>query len=98
MFYCLVVTVSVVRALVVTAVGVAHFAFPQAFEPLNRWLGFGANTRQHVYVNGAIETTIGLTSAAATTRTASRALGIAYGLYLATHALRSRSAATRASV
>ena len=79
----------------VAAIGLLHFVFPTAFEPLNRWLGFTENTRRHVYVNGAVETAIGLLLARPMTRPISASLGAAYGLYLTVHAL--RAALKRAS-
>ncbi|MDA2894946.1 hypothetical protein PDG61_28810 [Mycolicibacterium sp. BiH015] len=71
----------------VVAIGLMHFVFPTAFEPLNRWLGFTENTRRYVYANGAVETAIGLLLARPGTRPISASLGAAYGLYLAVHAL-----------
>lgn len=76
------------------AVGLAHFARPTSFEPINRRLGFTTNTRRHVYVNGAIETAIGLLAAPERTRPMSATLGAAYGLYLTSSALHARLTAT----
>lgn len=71
-----------------TAVGLAHFAFPRAFEPLNRKLGFTEHTRRHVYVNGAVETAIGLTMLSPRTRTLNAALSVGYPSYLIANAIR----------
>ena len=46
-------------AVIVTVVGVAHFLVPRFFDPINR-LGFAEHARMFTYINGAIETTIGV--------------------------------------
>ena len=46
-------------AVIVTAIGVAHFLVPRFFDPINR-LGFAEHARMFTYINGAIETTIGV--------------------------------------
>ena len=78
--------------LAVTAGGIAHFVRPAAFEPLNVNLGFAQNTRRHVYVNGAIETAIGLTMLSPRAKTANRILSVAYPAYLLTSRTRGRRA------
>lgn len=62
---------------VATAIGVAHFAIPRAFEPINITM-FPANTRRHVYANGAIETALGLGCLLLGAR---RATKLGYGVY-----------------
>lgn len=44
---------------IVTVIGVAHFVVPRFFDPINR-VGFGEHARMFTYINGAIETTIGV--------------------------------------
>jgi uncharacterized membrane protein len=73
-----------------TACGLAHFVWPVKFEPINRQLGFTRRTRTHVYVNGGIETTLGLTLMSDRTRTINIALSVAYPTYLMLNALRAR--------
>lgn len=80
----------VIGGVAVTACGLAHFAVPRRFEPLNRELGFTHNTRLHVFVNGGLETLLGLTLMSSRIRTANVALSIAYPIYLTLNALRAR--------
>ncbi len=46
-------------AVIVTVIGVAHFLVPRIFDPINR-VGFAEHARMFTYINGAIETTIGV--------------------------------------
>ncbi|MCV7395362.1 hypothetical protein [Mycobacterium paraseoulense] len=46
-------------AVIVAVIGVAHFFVPRFFDPINR-LGFAEHARMFTYINGAIETTIGV--------------------------------------
>lgn len=80
----------VIGGVAVTVCGLAHFAWPLKFEPVNRQLGFTRGTRTHVYVNGGIETVLGLTLMSSTTRTVNVALSITYPIYLMLNALRAR--------
>lgn len=77
--------------LAVTAGGLAHFAWPGKFEPVNRKLGFTHDTRTHVYVNGGIETALGLTLISAKTRKMNIALSVCYPIYLGLNASRARN-------
>lgn len=86
---------QLLQAAGVTTVGLAHFACPTVFEPLNRRLGFTTNTRRHVYVNGAIEIAIGLSSAKSQTHPLATALGTAYEVYLVGGSLRAGHATRR---
>ena len=45
--------------LAVAGVGLAHFVSPQLFDSITRQ-AFPRDTRQHIYINGGIETAIGL--------------------------------------
>ncbi|OBK81656.1 hypothetical protein [Mycobacterium sp. 1164985.4] len=78
-----------------TACGLAHFVWPAKFEPVNRQLGFTRNTRTHVYVNGGIETALGLTLMSRRTRTINIALSVTYPIYLMLNALRANRVAIR---
>lgn len=46
-------------AVIVTVIGVSHFLVPRIFDPVNR-LGFAEHARMFTYINGAVETTIGV--------------------------------------
>ncbi|WP_310784555.1 hypothetical protein [Mycobacterium sp. Z3061] len=65
------------------SIGLAHFAAPQVFEPFNR-LGFPHNARTFTYINGGIETTLGILTTAPRTRRHAKAFGLCYIGYLAT--------------
>lgn len=67
-------------------VGVAHFVVPRTFEPFNR-LGFPKHARTFTYVNGAIETTIGVLTVSAATRRHATVLSLCYLTYLASSIL-----------
>jgi uncharacterized membrane protein len=43
----------------ISAIGLAHIVRPELFESLNRQM-FMRNIRRHVYINGAIETLLGV--------------------------------------
>ena len=51
----------------VAGYGLAHFARPQMFDSFTRQ-AFPRNTRQHIYINGGIETALGLGLAVPKTR------------------------------
>lgn len=53
--------------LALAGAGFAHFTSPGMFEPITK-SAFPRNTRQHVYVNGSIETVLGLSFASRQTR------------------------------
>lgn len=46
--------------LVVTGIGLAHFAFPELFDPINQ-LAFPEHTRFYTFAHGGVETLIGAT-------------------------------------
>ena len=76
----------------VITIGLAHFLVPRAFDPINR-LGFPDDARRFTYVNGAIETTIGILLATPGTRRLSTVVSACYVAYLtanvvSTHASR----------
>jgi len=50
-----------------TVVGLSHFVAPQIYDGLTT-AAFPENTRTHVYINGVIETVLGLGIAARKTR------------------------------
>ncbi|WP_156613947.1 hypothetical protein [Mycobacterium sp. 852002-51961_SCH5331710] len=63
---------------------------PSLFEPLNKTLGFDHDARRHVLINGAVETTIGLTMMIRPLRKVMPLLSIAYSTYLTVVYIRSR--------
>jgi uncharacterized membrane protein len=73
--------------LAIAGVGVAHFTSPQLFEQITK-SAFPRNTTQHLYINGGIETLIGLGLANRSTRGLSAVGSIGYLAYLASNAVR----------
>ena len=51
--------VAQLAGLGLAGVGLAHFVRPQLFESITV-AAFPRNTRQHIYINGGIETALGL--------------------------------------
>ncbi len=74
---------------VLAATGLAHFAKPELFEPITAPV-FPTNTRQHIYLNGGIETALGVGLAVPRTRKLAMAGALGYIGYLAVSAVRSR--------
>ncbi len=75
--------------LVVTGTGLAHFAFPKTFDPINQ-LAFPERPRRYTYINGGIETVIGLTMMTPATRGAFKLIGFGYACYLIGNLIRAR--------
>ena len=73
--------------LAIAGVGVAHFISPQLFEPITK-SAFPRNTTQHLYINGGIETVLGLGLANRSTRGLATLGSIGYIAYLASNAVR----------
>ncbi len=67
----------------VSMVGAAHFVAPKYFDPINR-LGFPRHARTFTYINGAIETLMGLLMASPRNRRLSTVLSACYVIHLAT--------------
>lgn len=72
----------------VMAVGLAHFVRPRIFEPITK-LGFPERPRTFVYINGAVETSIGLLLAVPRFRTASVIVALCYGFHFGGNVIRS---------
>ncbi|MEO3758770.1 hypothetical protein ABGB19_10865 [Mycobacterium sp. B14F4] len=70
-------------------VGLSHFVKPQLFESVTAQ-AFPRNTRQYIYLNGGIETAIGLGLAAHKTRKLAVLGTFGYLAYLAGNAARNR--------
>jgi uncharacterized membrane protein len=75
--------------LAVAGVGVAHFTSPRLFEDITRQ-PFPRDTRKHVYIDGGIETAIGLGLTSRKTRPLAVVGLIGYGAYLAGNVVRNR--------
>lgn len=82
--------VSVV-GLGIAGVGLAHFVKPEAFEGITA-SAFPDNTEQHIYVDGAAETVIGLALAVPRTRKLGVIALLGYGGYLAANVLKNQAA------
>lgn len=63
-------------------IGAAHFVAPRIFDPFNR-LGFPNNVRTFTYVNGAVETVIGVLLLRPGARRPSTVVSACYISYLA---------------
>jgi uncharacterized membrane protein len=71
------------------AMGLSHFAKPQVFEKITA-PAFPQNTRRHVYVNGTIETALGVGLVVPQTRKFALAGVAGYLGYLIFGAIRNR--------
>ena len=78
-----------IAGLAVAGVGLSHFTSPQLFDGITKQ-AFPRNSRQHLYVNGGIETALGLGLSAAKTRPLAIVGAIGYVAYLAGNAARNR--------
>lgn len=70
-------------------VGVAHFVKPELFDDVTGQ-AFPRETRKHVFIDGGIETAIGLGLASAKTRKLAVLGLLGYGAYLAGNVARNR--------
>ncbi len=70
-------------------VGLSHFVKPQLFDSITV-SAFPRDTRQHIYINGGIETAIGLGLAAPKTRKLAVLGAVGYLVYLAGNVARNR--------
>jgi uncharacterized membrane protein len=73
----------------ISAIGLAHIVRPERFESLNRQM-FRRNIRGHVYVNGAIETLLGVAMMAPRARRLVPPMGLLYVTYLGGNTIRRR--------
>lgn len=71
------------------AAGLAHFAKPEAFEAITK-TAFPNNTRRYTYVNGGIETALGVALVVPQTRKFAYAGVVGYLAYLIANAVRAR--------
>lgn len=75
----------------ISAIGLAHIVRPELFESLNRQM-FTRDIRRHVYINGAIETLLGVAVIAPRARRFVAVLGALYVTYLGGNIIRRRRA------
>ena len=75
--------------LAVAGVGVAHFVKPELFDDVTAQ-AFPRDTRKHLYIDGGMETAIGLGLAAQKTRKLAVVGLLGYGAYLAGNVVRNR--------
>ncbi|MEH3139135.1 MAG: hypothetical protein PGN37_02945 [Mycobacterium kyogaense] len=75
--------------LALAATGLSHFVAPQIYEGMTK-AAFPDNTRTHVYVDGGIETVLGLGIASAKTRKFAIVGVLAYLLYLGGNVIRQK--------
>ncbi|QZT60590.1 hypothetical protein [Mycolicibacterium austroafricanum] len=80
---------ATIAGLALAGAGVSHFVAPALYEGLTK-PAFPTNTRQHVYVDGAIETAVGLGIASPKTRKLALVGLVMYLLYLAGNVARNR--------
>ena len=73
----------------VAATGLSHFVRPALYESVTAQ-AFPNNTLQHTYIDGGIETAIGLALVAPKTRKLAVAGLLAYGAYLGANIARNR--------
>ncbi len=81
--------VSRLPGLAVATVGLTHFVTPDAYASITE-AAFPDNIRRHTYVDGGIETLIGVGLTAARTRKAALVGLSAYAVYLGVSILRNR--------
>lgn len=80
---------ATIAGLALAGTGLAHFARPQLFESITV-AAFPRNTRQNIYINGGVETALGLGLAAPKTRKLAVVGLLGYGAYLAGNVARNR--------
>ncbi len=78
-----------IAGLALAGTGLAHFARPELFESITK-AAFPRNTRQNIYINGGIETALGLALASSKTRRLAAVGAIGYVAYLAGNVARNR--------
>ena len=70
-------------------IGAAHFVRPELFDDLTQQ-AFPRETRKHLYIDGGVETAIGLGLASRKTRKLAVIGLLGYGAYLAGNVVRNR--------
>lgn len=72
---------------VLAVTGLSHFVKPELFESATT-PAFPTDTTRYIYINGGIETAIGLAMLSPKTRKLALGGGLAYGVYLGVNAAR----------
>ncbi|HME48715.1 hypothetical protein [Mycobacterium sp.] len=80
-------TITRLAGLAIATMGLAHFAKPEAFESITE-MAFPDNTRQHIAINGGIETLLGVGLAAPQTRRLAVIGSLGYLAYLSANLIR----------
>ena len=80
---------ATLTGLALAGTGVAHFVTPQLFQSITQ-PAFPRNTRSFIYLNGGLETALGLGLAAQKTRKAAVVGLIGYVAYLGVNSVRNR--------
>ncbi|MGE2832969.1 hypothetical protein [Mycobacterium sp. SMC-4] len=80
---------ATIGGLALAATGLSHFVVPQAYEEFTK-PAFPNDTRKYVYIDGAIETAVGLGIAAPKTRKIALVGLAGYLLYLGGNVVRNR--------
>ena len=81
--------VATLTGLGIAGAGVAHFVRPELFDDITAQ-AFPRETRNHVYIDGGIETAIGLGLVFPKTRKLALLGLLGYGAYLAGNVVRNR--------
>ncbi len=80
---------ATLAGLALAGVGVSHFVRPELFDDITGQ-AFPHDTRTHVYIDGGIETAIGLALSSRKTRKLAIIGLLGYGAYLAGNVVRNR--------
>lgn len=72
---------ATLAGLALAVIGLSHFVKPEVYEPLTA-KAFPTDTRQYVYIDGAVETVLGLALSLPRTRKLGIVGLLGYGLYL----------------
>ena len=83
--------IATLAGLGIAGTGLAHFVKPEAFESITA-ITFPENTAQHISIDGAAETALGLALVVPKTRKLAIWGLLGYGGYLAVNTLKNRAA------
>jgi uncharacterized membrane protein len=81
--------VAELAGLAMAGIGIAHFVKPELFDDITAQ-AFPRDTRTHLYIDGGIETALGLGLASQKTRKLAVVGLLGYGAYLAGNVARNR--------
>lgn len=80
---------ATIAGLALAVTGLSHFVAPQLYDEFTK-PAFPNDTRKHVYIDGAIETAVGVGLAVPQTRKFALAGLVGYLLFLAVNVVRNR--------